>query len=64
MNWKKMKENKISQSNNALNAEINNMHQPEINKTSKIIISRTQAEVNRSIGRDEDAPFNRHEQLY
>jgi len=64
MQWKKMKENKISQSNLNLNSEIKNMHKPEINKTSQIIISRTQAEVNRTIGRDEDAPFNRHEQLY
>jgi len=63
MEWKKLKDNKISHSNNLLNEEIHNQHRPEINKTSKIIISRTQAEVNRTIGRDEDAPFNRHEQL-
>lgn len=38
--------------------------QPEINKTSKIIMQRTQEEVNRHIGREEDTPFNRHDQLY
>lgn len=63
MNWKLMKENKLAITSNQIHQENENSYQPEINKTSKIIMSRTQAEVNRNIGRPEDAPFNRHEQL-
>lgn len=62
MTWKKMKDTKLTLNTNTATPACS--HTPAINKTSKIIMSRTQAEVNRNLGRDEDAPFNRHEQLY
>lgn len=64
--WKAHKESKIHQVGKQIEEEsmIKNNYQPEINKTSKSIMNKAQASVNRSLGRPEDAPFNRHEQLY
>jgi len=64
--WKAHKESKIHQVGKLIEEEsmMHNNYQPEINKTSKSIMNKAQASVNRSLGRPEDAPFNRHEQLY
>lgn len=65
LQWKAQKESKIHQTSKLLEEQsmVENQYQPEINKTSKSIMNKAQASVNRSLGRPETAPFNRHEQL-
>jgi len=63
MEWKKIKDNKINSQVKEKTLEQLNMYKPEINNTSKKLMLKNQAEVNKHLGRDENAPFNRYEQL-